>query len=102
LHYADPTFSRYLLRHNRYTTLLAKKYQEEKLPLNFINFLNYFCLKPKIWFLSTYLRHRGYVDGFPGFVFSLFSALRFPISYIKYWELQKSHRSINLSQDWDK
>ena len=37
-------------------------------------------------FLSRYLRHKGFVDGFAGFVFALFSGLHFPVAFIKYWE----------------
>ncbi|MDD4785489.1 MAG: glycosyltransferase family 2 protein [Candidatus Shapirobacteria bacterium] len=101
-HYADTSFSKYLLRHNRYTTLLAQELQDKKTPLNFINFINFYLIKPSWWFFISFFRHRGYVDAFPGFVFSYFSALRFPIAYTKYWELSKTNRNINLSKDWDK
>lgn len=86
LHIADPTFSRYLLRFDRYTSLIADELEEKKTGLNFFSALNYMLIKPKWWFLLTFFRHRGYVDGFPGFVFSLFSGLRFMVGYIKYWE----------------
>lgn len=101
-HYADTSFSHYLLRHNRYTTLYAKELQEKNIKINFFNFINFYFFKPVWWFLMTYFRHRGYVDGFPGFVFSFYSALRFPIIYTKYWELKKTHRQVNLADDWDK
>jgi hypothetical protein len=38
-------------------------------------------------FLSLYIRHRGYVDGVPGFVFALFSGLHHLIAYLKLWEI---------------
>ena len=101
-HYADTSFSLYLLRANRYTTLLANELKEKNTPINFINFINFYLYKPTWWFLKTFFRHRGYVDGFPGFVFSFFSGLRFAIAYTKYYELVKTNRNINLSQDWDK
>lgn len=101
-HYADTSFSLYLLRANRYTTLLANELKEKNTKINFTNFLKYYFFKPVWWFLKTYFRHRGYVDGFPGFVFSFYSGLRFPIAYTKYYELLKSNRDINMSQDWDK
>lgn len=88
LHYADPNFSRYLLRNNRYTTLLAQELFDSKVKINFVNFLNYFIVKPIYWFFLAYFRHRGYVDAFPGFVFSWYSSLRFPIAYIKLFELK--------------
>lgn len=101
-HYADTSFSHYLLRHNRYTTLLGQELLNKKTEISFGNFMNYYCFKPVWWFLMTFFRHRGYVDGFPGFVFSFYSALRFPIAYTKFWELVKTNREINLSSDWDK
>ena len=101
-HYADTSFSLYLLRANRYTTLLADELKTKKVKINFGSFLKYYIGKPTWWFLKTFFRHRGYVDGFPGFVFSYYSALRFPIAYTKYYELVKTKRNINLSQDWDK
>ncbi len=90
LHFSDPTFSRYLLRNDRYTSLIATKLYENGVRANILNFVKYFFLRPTITFISTYFRHRGYVDGFPGFVFCFFSALRFPISFVKLWELSKT------------
>lgn len=100
-HYADTSFSKYLLRHNRYTTLLAQEFQSKNIKIGFLSFLNYYFYKPTWWFLKTFFRHKGFYDGFPGFVFSFYSGLRFAIAYTKYWELEKTKRNINLSQDWD-
>lgn len=91
LHLADPNFSRYLVRFDRYTTLLADELEEKSLRLGLFSGLNYMLIKPLKWFFLTYFRHKGFVDGFPGFVFSLFSGLRFTVGYIKYWE--KKHAS---------
>ena len=87
LHYADPTFSRYLLRNDRYTSLLAQDFKDQGVKTNFISFINFFIFKPIYWFFLAYFRHRGYVDSFPGFVFAWYSSLRFPIAYIKLSEL---------------
>jgi len=90
LHYADYDFSRYLLRWDRYTTFdaeeLSKKYPKEKLTKvkEILLFINYFFIKPLIWFLKTYIRHKGFTDGFAGFVFCLFSSIRFWVVYIKF------------------
>jgi len=85
LHYADPDFSRYLTRWNRYTTFDAETYFQQGKQLNFFA---YFFIKPQCWFLKTYFRHKGFMDGFPGFVFSFFSALRFTAIYTKWWKLK--------------
>lgn len=87
LHFADPTFSRYLLRNDRYTSLIASDLKKSGVKINCLNFFNYFIIKPIYWFFLAYFRHRGYVDGFPGFVFAWYSSLRFPIAYIKLHEL---------------
>ncbi len=84
LHLRDKNFSDYLERFNRYTDLLALQMKEAGFKANIFSFLNFIFLKPTIWFIKVYIRHRGYVDGFSGFIFSLFSSLRFPVSYIKY------------------
>lgn len=97
LHYADPSFSRYLLRNNRYTTLIAQELNEKHLKTNFFNFIKYFIFKPAYWFFLAYFRHRGYVDGFPGFVFAWYSSLRFPIAYIKLYEFRHGQKQL----DWE-
>jgi len=86
LHLADPNFSRYLVRFDRYTSLIVDEMAQSKVKLNLFTVMNYMVFKPLRWFLLTYFRHKGFVDGFPGFVFSLFSGLRFMVAYIKYWE----------------
>jgi hypothetical protein len=84
IHMADPNLTRYFLRFSRYTDLLQKEYQNKKLPINIFTFLNYIFIKPIYWFLLTFFRHKGFLDSWQGFLFSFFSSLRFPISYIKY------------------
>lgn len=85
LHLRDKTFSIYMERFNKYTDLLASQIQN---PV----FFAYFFIKPVFWFLKAYLRHKGFMDGFPGFIFALFSSLRFPVAYIKYKDLQRKIR----------
>lgn len=85
LHLRDKTFSKYMERFNRYTELFASQLRDKRVKINVFSIISYIFTKPFFWFLKTYLRHRGYVDGFPGFVFAFFSSLRFPVSFIKYW-----------------
>ena len=88
LHYADPTFSRYLLRNDLYTSLLASDFKKAGLKTGFFSFIVYFIFKPLTWFFLAYFRHKGFMDGFPGFVFAWYSSLRFPIAYIKVFEME--------------
>ena len=87
LHYADPNFDRYLTRWNRYTSLDVKMIIEKKEELNWFM---YFVVKPKLTFLSIYFRHKGFQDGFPGFVWALFSSIRYWVIYIKWWSSKNS------------
>jgi glycosyltransferase involved in cell wall biosynthesis len=87
LHYPYKDFSHYLNKWNRYNILFAKQIKEEQkrrnIFLKILYALGYLFLKPVHWLFTTFLRHKGFMDGWQGFVFSLFSALRFPVSYIK-------------------
>jgi glycosyltransferase involved in cell wall biosynthesis len=88
IHRDSPTFSKYLMRWSRYTNLIASEIQQEAKGKSFLQKLmmgvGYMILRPGHWFITTYVRHKGFMDSWQGFVFSLFSALRFPMSYIKY------------------
>lgn len=83
LHLRDKNLSIYMARFNKYTSLLAQQLQQSGLSYNPLTFMNYVFIKPLLWFIKSYIRHRGYVDGYPGFVFALFSSLRFPVAYFK-------------------
>ncbi len=84
LHLRDTSFSKYFDGLNRYTNLIALQMKEGRIAKNPLEFINYFLIKSTAWFLKTYLRHKGFMDGMAGFIFSFFSALRFPIAYFKY------------------
>lgn len=84
IHIADPSFSRYLMRFNRYTDLIRDELKAKKIGYNPIMFVKYLLALPLLWFFSTYIRHKGFMDNWQGFVFSFFSSLRFPMGYIKF------------------
>lgn len=87
-HRDSPTFTRYLQRNNRYVALLAKELQKTKKNTSVTAPVQYLVMSPVWWFMVTYVRHKGFKDGWPGFVFSFFSALRFPRAYLR--SLQRS------------
>lgn len=90
LHIADPSFSRYLLRSDRYTTLQAEEWlRDGKIGKDTWSILLYMIFKPLYRFLEIYLRHKGFQDGFPGFVFAWYSGLHIASSYVKYFEKKK-------------
>lgn len=88
LHYPYENFGFYLMKWNRYNDFSAQQIKEDLKGKNiFIHlwyFFGYLLIKPAHWFLTTYIRHKGFMDSWQGFVFSFFSALRFPFSYVKY------------------
>lgn len=91
LHYPYRNFKVYLLKWNRYNDLLATQIKENLKSKNYFAKIaygvGYSIIKPAHWFLTTYIRHKGFMDLWPGFVFSFFSALRFPVSYFKYLKI---------------
>ncbi len=84
LHYDSPTFNKYITRNNRYTSLMATQFRESHLGKNPFTAFSYLIVKPIHWFLLTFIRHKGFLDSWQGFVFSFFSSLRFAIAYVKY------------------
>lgn len=86
LHFADPSFSRYLLRADKYTTETAQKLVKINPGRGIGQLIYYMFLKPMFIFFKIYFRHKGYVDGFRGFVWALFSSLHYYFAYVKYWE----------------
>lgn len=89
LHFANPNFAVYLRKFNTYTSLTASHLKENNIQINVFNFLNFFFKKPVVTFVSLYFRHKGFIDGIPGFTFALMSALHHPIAYLKLWELYR-------------
>lgn len=92
-HLATPDFGRYLLRENRYSSLAAIQMKQAGVKVGVGNTVNYLFLKPLGTFLSLYLRYRGFLDGFPGFVFSLYSGFHHAFSYMKLWELYQNEKN---------
>lgn len=84
IHYGDISISSYFKRFNRYTSLEA----ENLVSLNKkVCFLNYFVWLPIYWFFKRFIRHKGFVDGYQGFLFALFSCLHYPMIWIKCKEI---------------
>jgi len=88
-HHDSPTFGRYLERMNRYTDLTKDEFKKNNISTNYPTLFYYSFIKPKLVFLSLFIRHKGFMDGMRGFIWSLFSALHFPLAYFKYWQTTK-------------
>ncbi len=84
LHLADPNFSRYLTRANRYTDLTAENLKNSKIGQGPLQIVFYMLIKPSVTFTDIYIRHGGFKDGFRGFVWALFSGAHHFYAYSKY------------------
>jgi len=86
LHYPYKDFANYKLKWERYNSIFAAQMKTELQHKNYLFkmwfAINNLILKPITWFLMAYIRHKGFVDGWQGFIFAYYSALRFPASYI--------------------
>lgn len=89
-HHDSPTLRRYLARLNRYTDLQAADFTKQKVSKNIFTLLWFTTIKPTTVFLKLYLRHKGFKDGMRGFLWSVLSALHFPIAYFKHWTNQST------------
>lgn len=83
-HIDSPTFKRYMQRNSRYIDLIAQDLSADKRSDSPSLQVDYMLIKPVMWFTWTYIRHKGILDGYQGFLFSIFSALRFPRAYLRY------------------
>jgi len=100
-HYTSPTFKKYLVNANRYTTLSAFKFEEVNLKVNFASFIKFVFIKPVFTFLNMFIKHKGFRDGLHGFVFDLFSGLHFPIAYFKYIEIKNNPKVKEKYKKWE-
>ena len=99
IHWATPEFARYLVRERRYSTLEALQMKDKKLSLlNPFNWLKYLIFRPKKTFFLLFIRHKGFMDGWPGFVFAFFSGLHHAWAFLKY--LRMRMKKVNIVKEW--
>jgi len=99
IHWATPRFSRYLLRENRYSTLEAEAMYKKELPINPITIIKYIIIVPLRTFLSIFVRHKGFVDGWRGFIFAFFSGFHFQWAFLKYIKM-KITKKTDITKEW--
>lgn len=90
LHYPYPDFSTYMKKFNTYTSFESSRlFDNLELDFTLSEALRFYLVKPVQTFFMLYIRHRGYVDKMPGFIFALMSSLHHPFTYLKAQELRK-------------
>ncbi len=82
-HYTDPNIKHYYEKFNNYTTLAANEMFGKSKKIRRIDLV----LRPVFLFFKMYIMKKGFLDGFPGFVLSIFSANYVFTKYCKLWEL---------------
>lgn len=86
-HFSYRTREDYWRKADAYTTLTAMEMKENGITKSIITWFLYNIWKPKMTFLSLFVRHKGFMDGWYGFVFAFWSALHYPIAYRKFMKL---------------
>ena len=86
LHYPYASIAVYMRKTVQYAQFEADVLYDRGIRPSTGLWTQYYIGKPLYWFVLTYLRHRGYVDGFPGFAFSLFSSIRYWFEYAALYE----------------
>ena len=86
-HHESPTLGRYFERMKRYTNYHAKRLKEKNAPKNIFYATYYMIIKPKLVFAQLFIRHKGFLDGYRGFLWSIFSSWHYPVSYVRYLKL---------------
>lgn len=99
IHWATPKFSRYWLRENRYSTLESEKMYKEKISINPFSLIVYIIVLPLKTFFSIFIRHKGFIDGWQGFVFAFFSGFHFIWAFMKYFKI-KIKGKIDIEKEW--
>lgn len=90
LHYSYPTFNDYIRKFQTYTTFKAHQLKEAGVKPGFWPSFKFVWILPVTTFGWLFFRHKGFVDGVPGFVFALFSGLHHAVAYLKCCELYQS------------
>jgi hypothetical protein len=93
IHFANPTFSDYLRKFVTYTSFKAEQLNKENLNIGPLTAVQYIVGKPIKTFFLIFFRHKGYVDGIPGFVFAVMSGLHHLVAYLMLWEIKQKQKN---------
>lgn len=91
VHHSNPSFKDYLRKFNAYTSLEAQALYDQGQRHGWRTFLSLWFWKPTWTFLNLFVRHKGFLDKGPGFIFALMSGLHYPVTYLKLWELSTTN-----------
>ena len=89
-HYPFISIGQFVLRHNGYSRREAASLREERgvIPEKEVRYN--ITRKPLKRFFKFYVKKRGFLDGFYGFIFSVLFAWVHFLNWVKYWELNEN------------
>ena len=82
LHYSYESIQQYWEKSGTYIRLTADTLRKGHQLGKFGTWVSFMVAKPLMTFFLLFFRHKGFVDGWYGFLFALFSALHFPKAYM--------------------
>jgi len=83
-HYSYTSVSQYWAKSALYIRLSAGELKKRHDNRSVAVFVSYMLTKPISTFFALFLRHKGFLDGWRGFLYAIFSALHFPKTYLFY------------------
>lgn len=90
-HYPYHSVSEYRDKMIRYTKLASKDIRSS---ITFITIIQYIIIKPIITFVLMYFRHKGFLDGWRGFLYAVLSSFHFPLAF--YFRIKNNENSTNI------
>ncbi len=90
-HRSYDSIAEYWHKANSYIDLQADEMKHQKLAVNLVTWFVYNAVKPSVTFILLYVRHKGFLDGYWGLLFALFSALHHPMAYMRYITINNHH-----------
>lgn len=87
-HISYRTKEDYWKKANTYIALSVKEMKKHHVPISPVMWCIYTIVYPIKTFLSLFVRHKGFLDGWYGLVFAYFSALHHPLAYKQYVQLR--------------
>jgi hypothetical protein len=83
-HMSYRTKEDYWKKANAYIALRAQEMKDTNVPKSVVSWLLYSVFYPVKTFVSLFIRHKGFMDGWYGLVFAYFSALHHAKAYSQY------------------
>jgi glycosyltransferase involved in cell wall biosynthesis len=84
LHHSYRNFRDYWRKAWHYIRLSRDDLKKRRVKKNLFVFTDYAVVRPLKTFFTLYFRHRGFLDGWRGFVFAIFSSMHHAFSYWLY------------------